>query len=609
VIAEHESYSKSSMAYSNRRNAALTARYGPISTILVMTRNLFRTSPARIGLALAVLTAGLVIGATTQQLASADVGAGDRPIFVPMPPCRLVDTRSATALAAGATMTLTAHGTNGDCTLPNDALALSMNVTSIGATAVTFLTIWPDGTRPNASSLNPAPGQPPTPNAVNVSLSPAGTFNVYNNAGNVDLIVDINGYYAHHTHDDRYYTEPEVDAAIAAIPAGPAGPVGPQGPIGAQGDAGSVRLNGRLTTTIRRPVAPPLVGLFSMVKVDAAGIPLVASQNIDAKTIALYQCLDAACVTATPGIVAGTNGLDWMFGMALGSDGHPIFTFRDDVADRFEVVACEDEGCATTLPSVIDVAASTGTESAIAVRASGLPIIAYDALGSTELRVASCGNKGCQDAVTTTRTTIASGSGFRVPDITVNPSGHAVITYVDTGTGDLVVATCNNFNCTGATPTTSHVVDTGANVSNDPSIAIGLDGNPVISYRKHSTGDLNLVMCADALCASSTILTLDTGGADDVGWNSAVTMTPDGRPLVSYFNNTNKRVTLSICADSACSSNVTFEFDPDITAGAGSSITLSDDGSPIVTYHDFDADDVVIAYISGTSWTPNNWES
>jgi hypothetical protein len=32
----------------------------------------------------------------------------------------------------------------------------------------------------------------------------------------VHVIVDVTGYYVDHTHDDRYYTEAEVDAAIAA---------------------------------------------------------------------------------------------------------------------------------------------------------------------------------------------------------------------------------------------------------------------------------------------------------------------------------------------------------------------------------------------------------
>ena len=52
--------------------------------------------------------------------------------------------------------------------------------------------------RPSASSLNPSPGQPPTPNAVNTQLSSGGEFSIFNRAGSVDVIVDINGYYTDH---------------------------------------------------------------------------------------------------------------------------------------------------------------------------------------------------------------------------------------------------------------------------------------------------------------------------------------------------------------------------------------------------------------------------
>lgn len=70
-----------------------------------------------------------------------------------------------------------------------------LNVTAVGATQPTFLTVWPDGPLPLASSLNPVPGQPPTPNAVTTDLDAAGEFKVYNLQGNVDVIIDINGYY------------------------------------------------------------------------------------------------------------------------------------------------------------------------------------------------------------------------------------------------------------------------------------------------------------------------------------------------------------------------------------------------------------------------------
>jgi len=51
-------------------------------------------------------------------------------------------------------------------------------------------------------------------------------------AGTADVLVDVVGYTVGHTHDDRYYTDSEVDTLIGAIPAGPPGAQGAPGAPG-----------------------------------------------------------------------------------------------------------------------------------------------------------------------------------------------------------------------------------------------------------------------------------------------------------------------------------------------------------------------------------------
>ena len=114
----------------------------------------------------------------------------------------MIDTRSGDdrvgphgTFSADDAETIQARGTNGRCTIPADAIGLGLNVTALDATQPTFLTIWPEGTRPLASSLNPSPGEPPTPNAVTTPLSTTGTFAIYNRQGSVNVIVDVIGYH------------------------------------------------------------------------------------------------------------------------------------------------------------------------------------------------------------------------------------------------------------------------------------------------------------------------------------------------------------------------------------------------------------------------------
>ena len=155
--------------------------------------------------------------------ASASIESGDRSVYVPITPCRVMDTRPApdnvgtrsTPLTAQETHTISVLGANGLCTVPLDASSVAMNVTAVNPSDASFLTVFPaDAARPLASSLNWVTGQGATPNAVTSDVSADGKISFFNNAGNVDVIADIVGYFAHHDHDDRYYTEAEIDAKL-----------------------------------------------------------------------------------------------------------------------------------------------------------------------------------------------------------------------------------------------------------------------------------------------------------------------------------------------------------------------------------------------------------
>lgn len=150
-----------------------------------------------------------VITATVGAIAVAGFGADAAPaeepaVYVAVPPCRLVDTRPesqvgprATPLQADETHTQQVTGANGDCTIPAGAKGVSLNVTAVGPTAPSFMTLFPaGGDVPVASNLNYLPGSAPTPNKVDVKLSDDGAIDVYNLDGTVDLIIDVSGYYS-----------------------------------------------------------------------------------------------------------------------------------------------------------------------------------------------------------------------------------------------------------------------------------------------------------------------------------------------------------------------------------------------------------------------------
>lgn len=199
----------------------------------------------------ALVVSGAITAAPSLRADSANEDA--RPVLQLITPCRLADTRpglepiGSRTGAIGGAETVVIAAMDGQCTerLPTDAVGLSLNVTALGASDVSFVTIWDQGELPLAASLNPAPGQPATPNAVTVGLADDGSFRVYNHTGSVHLVIDVVGFYVDHDHDERYYSRADVDALVATIEAaGTPGPAGPSGPSGATGPSGPVGVAG-----------------------------------------------------------------------------------------------------------------------------------------------------------------------------------------------------------------------------------------------------------------------------------------------------------------------------------------------------------------------------
>lgn len=172
-----------------------------------------RSRWAAFGAAIAVSLGAGGIGVGIGQ-ANGEAASPAGATFYAIEPCRLANEL---ALTADSTVTLDGEGPVGACDLPDDVVAIATNVTAVGATEQTNLRFFPGSSeRPETASLNPSPGAPPTPNAVTIPLDPAtGEFQVYNRFGTVQIYIDVVGFYRGHAHDDRYYTEDEIDRALA----------------------------------------------------------------------------------------------------------------------------------------------------------------------------------------------------------------------------------------------------------------------------------------------------------------------------------------------------------------------------------------------------------
>ncbi len=163
----------------------------------------------------AAMPAGNIQGATSTDIAgqiiAGDTSAPTPGRFVPVAPCRVVDTRypagpfNGPALVRAATRSFVIP--DGACNIPATALAYSLNVTVVPHGPLFYITLWPTGAKkPVVSTLNAFQGVV-TANAAIVPAGQNGAISVYA-TNDTDLVLDINGYFDSAAGDSFYAIAP-----------------------------------------------------------------------------------------------------------------------------------------------------------------------------------------------------------------------------------------------------------------------------------------------------------------------------------------------------------------------------------------------------------------
>jgi photosystem II stability/assembly factor-like uncharacterized protein len=139
------------------------------------------------------LSAARSCGATFIPQAAPGLG------FYTVTPCRMLDTRSTGPLVSGVRKSIQLAGI---CGIPATAISLSVNVTTVGATGLGGLVVWPGGTtKPGTTVISFRPSDARANNAI-FTLAPAGEGGgsvlveaTVAGGGAVHLIIDVNGYF------------------------------------------------------------------------------------------------------------------------------------------------------------------------------------------------------------------------------------------------------------------------------------------------------------------------------------------------------------------------------------------------------------------------------
>ncbi len=256
--------------------------------------------------------------------------------YMALPPYRILDTRQTHDLGPGGSLTLQVTGTgSGSDAVPAGAVAAVLNVTVTQGTRAGVLTVYPAGLgSPPTSNLNWVKGET-VPNLVTVPLSPGGAVGIVNrSAGAVDVVVDVEGYYAAPVSGAGQYAA-LPPARILDTRYGTGGIMGPiaggqtiavqvtgRGGVPASGVA-AVVLNVTVTQTTRSGfltaypvgVARPTASNVNWVKGETVANRVMVPVGTNGQ-VALYNSygdtqmvVDVSGYLTTQAVAAGTDGL------------------------------------------------------------------------------------------------------------------------------------------------------------------------------------------------------------------------------------------------------------------------------------------------------------
>lgn len=364
------------------------------------------------------------------------------------------------------------------------------------------------------------------------------------------------------------------------------------GQVVAFGESGALQCGNTPPTLLPLGVASANVtGLSPSMALPADGRPVIVFMDSGGR-LSVIKCNTATCTgnnvaTVVDPVAVGAGYLDGT-SVAVPSDGLPIVSYFDAVGKNLKVLKCGNAACTSgNTSTTIDAPGYVGTYSSIAVPSDGLPVISYFDETNNQLKVAKCANSFC--TATSSVTPVDSGGAY-FTSVAVPAGGTPIISYLSVAPIRLKVVKCGTASC--ASGNTVTVVDPGPTAIgfSHTSIKIPSDGLPVLSYSFQVNGiggqTLSVAKCGNAACSSgNTVTVVDAAPGNYVGRFSSLAVHPDGRPMISYYDESAGDVRVMRCGNASCSSgNVSSILDGAGNVGWYTSIAVPSDGRPLVFY-------------------------
>ena len=362
--------------------------------------------------------------------------------------------------------------------------------------------------------------------------------------------------------------------------------------------------------SITSPDTPGNVGLYTSLKLDASGFPVVSYYDLTNGNLKVLHCIDVNCAGSGKFITlpdtAGDVGK--YTSLVLDASGNPVVSYNvASGTEDLKVLHCVNANCTDPTSSTSpDTAGNVGQYPSLALDTAGFPVVSYYDWDVTrsDLKVLHCGNAACTSGNSLTSPDTAGIVGS-FTSLALDASGFPVVSYHDSTNTKLKVLHCGNANCTSGNTITSP--DATGDVGYYTSLALDASGFPVVSYYDIANGDLKVLHCGNANCTSGNSITSpDTTG--DVGWYTSLALDASGFPVVSYYDVTNSNLKVLHCGNANCTSGNSITS-PDTTGdvGANTSLALDASGFPVVSYGDTTNSDLKVLHCGNANCTSGNF--
>lgn len=330
-------------------------------------------------------------------------------------------------------------------------------------------------------------------------------------------------------------------------------------------------------------------GLSNSIAVGGDDLPVIGYTQLDffsgVEILRVAKCTDIRCTGSVINTLDGSDVLS-IGQIATGQDGLPVMSYWRD--DGLLVAKCNDHYCAGADES-ISIVHTPGGNSSLAIGTDGFPVISFQAEGA--LMVAKCNDPACSggDETITIVNDLESSTG-QGPSIAIGSDGFPVISYQRISApftpSTVKVAKCNDAACLGGDELISIIGNDGRWFNPSTSIAIGPDNFPVTSYP--GWDGLTVVKCNDASCSSEpyTRVVMEPIIAHS---RASLVLGTLGFPIITYQDYPDSALKVVHCEDAGCAFDRTIStIEHEHTYGP-SSVTVGVDGLPVISYQDRNA--------------------